>query len=785
MTKHTLWLRQVAAGGPLCMLAGIMAVPPVVLAQGADNPRVLEEITVTARKREERLLDVPVAVTAISAERIEAQSMSRLDDVTYAVPNLSISGGGTDAGGTGFGIVYVRGIGQIDYANSIDPGVGTYVDGVYLGRAVGGNLDLPDIQQVEVLRGPQGTLFGKNTMGGAINVTTKRPTFENDATFAITYGEDNRMNGEFEGDLKLSDTVAARVVGAYRSQDGYISRYYGGDAIGEEDTLVGRAKLEYRPSDDLDVLVSFDYTDAGGTSAKTVKLFDPLAVGDQLAILWNEVPAAFAADLFDNGMIDGSQPPIPGLPFVPYSVIEGERIGPQNDFNDLRTNAGTGPMKNDFQSWGASARIEWDFGPATLRSITAYRTLDSVVGGDQDGQRANASVAYWGDEQSQWSQEFNLYGSTDSLDWLAGLYYFSEDADASQEIRQNLPWFMVNILFGTETKSYAAFAEGTWRFSERWSAVAGVRYTSEDKDFYAHDVCYPGMVLPCPGGEFLPLTTTSDSWTSVDPRVGLQYRPSTDWLLYVQYSSGFKSGGFNARPGSIEAARQPFDMEQIDAFEVGAKGSFAGGRAIVSLAAFYYDYTDLQMVISGINPLTGTAVAVVGNLGNATIKGAEAEITWRPVDRLLLNAAVGYTNAEYDSLDPGVLDLITAVGSPAVTLDNKLPRTPEWTVNAGIEYLWTLGASGDLTARLDYAWIDEQFNDIQNFREAMTPSHENVNARITYRHSDRWEAALYARNLTDEEYVANSFWPQGGQASVLFLIPNEPREVGLTLKFHF
>jgi iron complex outermembrane receptor protein len=754
-------------------------------AQLSDGAGALEEIVVTARKREERLLDVPVSVTAISSDRIEAQSIASLDDVTYAVPNLSISGGGTDAGGTGFGIVYVRGIGQVDYANSIDPGVGTYVDGVYLGRAVGGNLDLPDVQQVEVLRGPQGTLFGKNTMGGAINLTTKRPSFRNDASLALTYGEDNRIDAEFEGDLRISETAAARVAATYRSQDGYLERYYGGDEIGDEDTFIGRAKLELRPSDALDVLFSVDYTDSGGTSAKTVKVFDPLAIGDFLAILWNDVPPAFVGDLFDDGAINGSTPPIPGLPTVPYSVIEGERIGPQNDFNDLRTNAGTGPFDNDFESWGASMRVEWEFGAATLRSITAYRTLDSVVGGDQDGQRANASVAFWGDEQDQFSQEFNLYGTNGRLDWLAGLYYFGEDADASQEIRQNLPWFMVNVLFGTETESYAGFAEGTWRFNERWSAVAGARYTSEDKDFYAQQLCYPGMILPCVNGEFLPRTTTSDSWSSTDPRVGLQFRPTDDWLLYAQYSTGFKSGGFNGRPGSVEGARQSFDMEELEAIEIGAKGTFADGRAVVSLAAFTYDYTDLQMVISGLNPMTGTAVAVVGNLGDATINGAEAELTWQPVPRLLLNAAVGYTDAEYDRLDPEVLSVITSVGSPAVALDYKLPRTPEWTVNAGIEYGWPVGAAGDVSARVDYAWVDDQFNDIQNFREAMTPSHDNVNARITYRHSERWQLALYGRNLTDEEYVANAFWPQGGQASVLFLIPNEPREVGLTLKFTY
>lgn len=776
----------VAMAAHVVLGVSVAMVAPAAHAQANQGTAAIEEVVVNARKREERLLDVPVAVTAIDAARIEQQSIARLEDVTYAVPNLSVTGGGTDAGGTGFGVVYVRGIGQIDYANSIDPGVGTYVDGVYLGRSVGGNLDLPDVQGIEVLRGPQGTLFGKNTMGGAINVTTRRPSFSNDGAIALTYGEDNRLDAELEGDVRLGEAAALRVVAAYRSRDGYLERYYGGDAIGEEDTFVGRAKLELRPRDGLQILFSADYTDAGGSSAKTAKLFDPMAVGDFLGVLWNDVPAAFAGDLFDDGAINGSTPPIPGLPMAPYSVIEGERIGPENDFNDLRTNAGIGDASNAFESWGGSMRIEWEFGATTLRSITAYRTLDSLVGGDQDGQRADVSVAYWGDAQDQWSQEFNLFGTAGKLDWLAGLYYFGEDADASQEIRQNQPWFMINMQFGTETDSYAAFAEGTWHFNDRWSAVAGVRYTTEDKSFYVAQLCYPGMLLPCSSeGYFLPPTATQDSWSSTDPRIGLQFRPHDNWLLYAQYSTGFKSGGFNARPGDVAAARQSFDMEQLAAYEVGAKGTVADGKAVLSLAAFAYDYTDLQMVISGLNPTSGTAVAVVGNLGDASINGVEAELTVQPLTRLLLNAAIGYTDASYDRLDPQVLEVITSVGSPAVTLDNKLPRTPKLNWNVGAQYGWPVGERGDLTARMDYARVDDQYNDIQNFAEAKSPSHENLNARITYTHAEHWEFALYGRNLTDETYVANAFWPQGGQASLIFLTPNKPREVGATFKYRF
>lgn len=761
-------------------LCGVLHRPQAAVAQQAADSGTLGEITVTARKREERLLDVPIAVTAISAERLTAESMGRLQDVTQAVPNLSITSGGTDAGGNDFGIVFIRGIGQIDYANSIDPGVGTYVDGVYLGRAVGGNLDLPDVQDVEVLRGPQGTLFGKNTMGGAINVTTRRPSFTDRASVALTIGEYNRVDEELDADVKFSDRVAMHADFVHRHHDGFIERYYGGDALGADDRWIGRVKLEIRVDETLNILLSGDFTSSHGSNPKISRIFDPLQVGDTLGNLWNNVPPAAASAIFGT-------PPVPGLPTVPESVLQGESISPANDHNTLRQTGAVGPEPSDLNIGGGALRIEKQFSGLTVRSISGYRTIDSLVGGDQDGQRADISYAIWRDEQHQISEELNLFGTafSNKLDWLAGGYYFNEKAGSHQTIDQDLPWFMVDILFGTRTNSYAGFGEGTWHFDDRWSLVAGVRYTTEKKDFYAFQPCLAGMLLPCPGGVFLPYTTAADSWSSTDPRVSLQFRPAGNWLTYATFSTGFKSGGFNARPADQAAARQPFDMERLHAIELGAKGSFADGRGTLALAAFKYNYDNLQMVVSGLNPATGTPVAVVGNLGDATLWGGEAEITFRPVRAFEIDATAGYTHARYESLDPAVLALITAFNSPAVTLEKKLPRTPLFTGNLGGQYTLALNGPDSLSFRVDYSYVDKQYNDIQNFEQAASPAHFNVNTRISYSHGDRWEVALFARNLTNEAYVANAFWPAGGNSADLFLIPNEPRQIGGTLRVNF
>lgn len=741
----------------------------------------LDEVIVTARKRDERLLDVPIAVTSISAGRIVAESLTRLEDVTQAVPNLSIASGGTDAGGTDFGVVYIRGIGQIDYANSIDPGVGTYVDGVYLGRAVGGNLDLSDVHSVEVLRGPQGTLFGKNTMGGAINVTTTRPSFTDRATVSLTGGEYNTFNEEVDGDLKFSDQVGMHADFVHRHQDGYIQRYYGGDALGADDRWIGRVKLEFRIDETLNILLSGDYTSSHGTNAKVDRIFDPAQVGDFLGVLWNNVPPAAAPFIF-------GYPPVPGLPTVPESVLQGERISPANDHNSLRQSGAIGSMPMDENIGGGALRIEKQFAGFTLRSISGYRTLSSSVGGDQDGQKAYISYALWNDEQHQISEEINALGKAfnDKLDWLVGGYFFTEKAGAQQTIREDQPWFMVNIMFGTRTDSYAGFGESTWHFNDEWSLVTGVRYTTETKDFYANQLCLPGMLLPCaPGGVFLPYTTSSASWSSTDPRVTLQYRPVPNWLTYATFSTGFKSGGFNARAANPAAAQTPFQPETLHAFEAGAKGSFYDNRATLTFAAFKYNYDSLQMVVSGLNPATKTPVAVVGNLGDAELWGGESEFTFRPIRAFQLNAAIGYTHAKYTSLSPSVLALLTAFNTPAVSLQSQLPRTPLVTGNLGAQYTLTLPNRNSLTFRADYSYVDKQYNDIQNFAQTESPAHYNVNARITYMHGERWEAALWAKNLTNEAYVENAFWPAGSNSADVFIIPNMPRVIGATVSVNF
>jgi len=776
------------ASGSMILLAGI-SLPTFASAQVPEVEAKAQssstDIVVTARKREESLLDIPIAVSALTAEALVQRSITRLDDVSNATPNVSFTGGSTDKGDSGTGVIFIRGIGQTDYANSIEPGVGLYLDGVYLGRTVGGNLDLPDIAQVEVLRGPQGTLFGKNTMGGAINVTTRRPSFKNGARATLTVGERGRINGEVDLDLRLSDRWAARAAVAYRSRDGFVTQRNGGPALGRRDDFIGRAKLAYRDGA-LDALLSFDYSRLRGSNAKVFQTFNPAITGDALNNVRNNVPAALIPDVLDNGMIDGSQPPAPGQPFAPLSVAEGGPLGPNSAVNSLLATNEVGPNRNAYTGAGLSLRVEYDFGDITLRSITAARGYDFDSAQQQDGSAARISFSDDRDEQSQFSQEINVLGAGASFDWLAGAYYFREKATTRATTAVAFPIFFISNNYGTRTTSLAAFAEGNWRFAPNFTLTAGVRYTRDKKDFDVAAPCLPGMLAPfCFNGFFLPPTSSGKTWESVDPRISLQYRPNAATMLYATFSTGFKSGGFNARPSNVAQARAPFEPERVRAFELGAKTALFDRRVTLSVAAFHYDYRSIQFTLSGLDA-RGITQAVNGNLGNARLNGVEIEGQARIGDHVRLDFGFGYTDARYSYLDPAVLALVTSTGSGLVTRNSRLPKTPETTIMVGAQYTLPLGSFGSLTARADYAHVSKQYSEVQNFELTASPAHDNVNARLTLESaSTAWQVAIYAKNLTNERYIVNGFWPGGGTSASVLFVPNEPREIGASLTARF
>jgi len=758
-------------------------------AQGPNTASALEEIVVTARKKEESLQRTPITITAITAEDIEARNFASITDVGSFTPNVNLSAGATDVGGAANAVFYIRGIGQHDYALTTDPGLGVYIDGVYLGRAQGAVMELAGIQQIEVLRGPQGTLFGKNTMGGAINITTPDPSGTFGGSASITAGEDERINFDGQLDVPFSDNASGVFAISYHSQDGFQDRPFAGGESGEEETLVSRAKLVWAPSERTEVVVSGDYTriDADANTVWITENLNPLPPPGNLIDLWNALVG------FPSG--------------TPYSAGVTS--------TDPRVNNGTYPMKLDFEGGGASVKIEWDFDTFLLRSISAYRALDSRNRRDMDGSASDFGYVDYRDEQWQFSQEFNLIGTAfdDRLDWTVGAYYFREEAESSWVVGlldgvflalEALPGPFVPLAPGVpcppppgvplpcaggagnpinvalettdiitpelETDSYAVFGEFEWHVTEALSAIVGVRYTHDEKDFSFSNVgLITGLVEPG-----FPIEA-GDSWGDVSPRFGVKYQASDDLLLYASASKGYKAGSYTARPQDAASALLSYDPEELWAYEGGFKSDLLERRLRLNGAVFYYDYTDLQQQANQVPPGGISPVEYTDNIGSATIWGVEADLTFLATDRLTLHGSVGYLDAEYDEASA----ILTGVG-----LDTPLKKAPEWSAAASAQYLQPL-SFGEIMYRVDYSYVDENFPDARATAQLRQESHSLVNTRVAWTSvDDSWTVAFYGRNVFDEKYVANGF-DVSAFVGYFLGIPSEPRELGVQIVKRF
>ncbi len=767
------------------LIASIGTGTQEVLAQeGAATEEIttIEEVIVTARKREETLQEIPISLTVFSKDDIEARSMINLMEIGRYTPNFQFT---TNAsGGASAGQAYIRGVGQLDFLITTDPGVGIYLDGVYMARTSGAILDLLDVERIEILRGPQGTLYGKNTIGGAINVVSAMPTGESGGRFDLITGRFGRIDARANIEIPIiSDTLAAKVAVSSRNRDGFGRRldFTTGEKVdeqGDQGSLSGRGLLRWTPTDNLDILFALDSTrERNKMSTRT-----PVA-------------------------IDGG-----GLAFL-ISVLD-EPYDKRYLSGDPFTSFATGSNVIELDVWGASMTVDWDSGGLNLKSITAYRNLESVFGSDPDGSPVVVIDEFGTTNQDQFSQELQFSDTSfeGRLDWVAGAYYFQEDANAVLDLLiapgiysalENMPGAFFPLVPGItcppppaapcaggagnplnafldfgihdfndmKTRSYAAFGQGTYSVTDKLSVTAGLRYTYEKKDntiFLSH---------PLSGTVIVPLTEVGDSWGALSPKFGIEYQWSPDFMAYLSAARGFKSGGFNGRPTQTLGV-QPFDPEYLWTYEVGFKSQWADNRLQFNAGFFFNDYQDIQLTIVG---FTGGAPDVrVENAGNAEIKGLEFEIAAVPLPNLQLNAGVGYTDAKYTDIAPSLPGI-------NVTEDNKLPETPKWSLNVGAQYLVSLENLGNLTLRGDYVYKSKVYHDATNSEVIAQDGFGLVNARLSFITLDgRWELAVFGTNLTDKKYTltgVDALGPTGlGFAEALF---GRPREWGASASFRF
>ena len=687
------------------------ALSTVAVAQDAPSPdeaASLGEIVVTARRRDEALKDVPISVSALGEERLEQTGASDITALQQQTPNATVQ---VARGSNSTLISFIRGVGQQDPLWGFEPGVGLYVDDVYIARPQGAVLDVYDVSRIEVLRGPQGSLYGRNTVGGAVKYVTNRLSQDPELTLRGAYGSYNQIDLMASGSMPLADNF--RVGGALASyqRDGYGSNLNTGAEHYDKDVLAGRLSAEWEPSDDISIRLAYDRVEDDSNPRHGHR--EVAGVG-------------------------------PGAG-VPDSVYD--------------TYAGVGD-DNSVMNQGASATIElrphdnW-----TFKSITAWREgeTDTVIDFDNTAAPTLDIPAYYADDQ--FTQEFQLLFDYSNIQGVMGFYYLDGHAEgAFDTIAGNL-----GIVIGTagyvDTTSYAGFLDVNMDLTERFHVGVGMRYTVDEKTGNVFRANYLGATRsPLLGGtDRPPLLLRTDYTATRDfeqftPRFALSYDLTDDLTTYASYSKGFKSGGFDMRgdailtPDTVEG----YDPETVSSWEVGLKGSL--DRLSFSSALFYNEYNDQQVTTQV--PAVGGIASFVDNVGSSTFYGAEFEGNLRILDNLFANFAVGYLHSDFEeflryNLVTGVYEDI----SDQVVLQNA----PEWTGYLGFTWLGDV-AGGELavTPSVSYRGDYSQFEFPNPILDQ--EAYALVDLSIVWTDpTDRWTLGLYGKNLTDEEYRVGGY----------------------------
>jgi iron complex outermembrane receptor protein len=763
-------------------MAALLVSPLSAIAQRADG-FVIEEIVVTAQKRTERLRDVPVAISVFSASSIDQTGVRELKDVADYIPNLQISEG-NDFRST----VTIRGVGAQSRNIGFDSRVGVYLDGVYIGMSPAINQELLNLERIEVLRGPQGTLFGKNTVAGAINLITKKPDDDLRGLASIDVGNLNYREIKGFVNLPVSDSVSTAFSVAKTDRDGYVENIITGNDLNERDVLAYRAQLRIDANDRFEINASFD----GLNSDSLILVGDPLT--DMLAM----------------------QP----VQIAPEMGVVAFNFDP-SDERDV---------------YGGALDLAYDLANGhTVKSITGYRTTDAIYTNATDYSPVDIVSIEYSDEYEVLSQEFQFISSADSaFNYTAGLYYYRQDAKTNRDVvlgsdfvdsfigplyaagafaavlPPGLPNALVSQLVGfgpplskvynqgeVQTTSYAAYFNGAYEMTDKWKLGFGARWSTEDKDVnWLLDGRNSGIFnIGSTGADPLnPSPLINDRTDNFfAPAVSLTYALSEESNVYVRYAAGYKSGGFNLDYINEDelAANQglDFDKETVDSYEIGLKSSYLDGRLLMNLAAFIANYDDYQ--VNQFVDLGGGRTSIrINNAAKVETMGFEAETTFRLTEDFTLQASLGLLEAEFDSFPGGGSAGADASG-------NKLTNAPETSFAlAGIWYRELPALQSTLLLRGDVTHTGEFFTTADNQTETpylsafpgtipygQIEERTEVNARIgLMSDNETWEVYAWGQNLTDETDPQDELRDFFGTIAKL---PGMPRTYGLELVWNF
>lgn len=719
-------------------------------------------IVVTARRREESLQDTPIAVSAFSGELLQDRQIQQTQDLERITPSLQFKPAGQLSGNSSSSVVFIRGVGQVDPTAAVDPGVGVYLDEVYMGRAVGGTIEFGDIAGVEVLRGPQGTLFGRNTIGGAILIRTRQPQlgeFSGSARFRT--GEDSLYEGYAALNIPLGDTAAARVSGGFRKRDGYVIRAFDGRDLGNENVYTLNASLKWEPSQAFDLFVRADYTNRDENGAPFV-----FAGINEKA----PVPAIVSVAAGCPGATIPFAPLVPGdprfgAPNVP--IINDSRCA--NDFQARGdfVNGGTANVMSTSEVWGVGATGNLRLSDVTsVKLITAYRETKSRGIRDADNTPFLIITTDVGAKSQQFSQEVQAQFDWTSVNAVVGGYYFNEETNERATVPLSFPPsppVIGSILAGgpgtrdlqvstLSTDSLAAYAQIGVKPTDGLEISGGLRYTTDRKTFLGTVFNLSPATLPDPsplptlatsegGPLFLFHRPFSNSFSALTGSATIQYRWSPGISTYASFARSFKSGGFNTRYNAVPAGNVPlpFGEESVTSYEIGAKTNFGGVR--FNLSAFQADYSNIQLIFrQGVVPL-------LFNAGEARIRGLEAEMSYRAPWGLILDGSASM-------LDDDILSITPVPGATAtVAPGDDLPFTPNFQANFGIAYNIDFGGDVQLRPRFDGTYSSKFTFITGSVPEIEENGYFTANASLTLKLPGGLEFGAGVNNLFDERYL--------------------------------
>ncbi|MEP4891792.1 MAG: TonB-dependent receptor [Aliiglaciecola sp.] len=681
-----------------CRMVGkLLLASSIMLSYQNVSAQELERITVQAQYKEEDLQTVPIAITALSEEEIELRNMTDALSISNAVPNIYIA---KNVGAASGMKVFLRGIGEDESRVGVDPAVGIYVDGVYIGRQTGALLDLADIESIEVLRGPQGTLYGRNSNGGAIRVTTKQPSISDRTILKMSLGSDHLTDGYLMVNKGLTDQLAGQVSVFSKSRRGFIKNTDNGEYLGDVDKVGARVALAY-------------YGDVWDLSWSADFMRDNSEPG------YSSLVADDDGDLFT---IDQAQFPTSGL-------VNGE--------TEL------GEFYNHLYQSGTSFKAHRTFGnDISFDSISAYRRLDQKM-------LTIVSLPFFQDvQQNQLSQEFRFAQDAEDYSWVAGAYLFRESADQYSE------FVFGGVDIDLLTESAGLFGQYTYNLSDKLRVIGGIRYTWEQKDFDAAPTPdYWSALGQANAG------LQSDQWGKFSWKGVVSYDVNDVTMAYTSITTGFKSGGWS--PDSFA----PVQEESVVTYEMGVKSDLSKSFRL-NVTTFFNDYTDLQTSGSTANGFTRI------NAGDVETYGIETNITWQATEDLTIDAFLGLLEAKYVSL--------TEEATFFVEEDFDLKQAPPVSYGVNLNYVKEVG-QGQLIYNVQYAYTDDQFNDLATTDLIKREATDILNARVAYKWGTEVEynIALWAKNALDEEYAAS------GTTGNLAVYPGDPRTFGIDFSINY